>query len=263
MPFARLKPAYWTGVLLAMLTTWQSCKIKDYASDSRPVDHQLWDKLTQQHVSAEGWVDYRGFIADSSRLNAYLDLLRQNHPNDRYWSKDERLAYWINLYNAFTVKLIVDHYPIPSIKDIKNGIPFINTVWDLKFIQIEGRTYDLNNIEHGIIRPKFSEPRIHFAVNCASVSCPRLRNEAYTADKLDQQLDDQTKRFLADTSKNQLFEDRLVLSKIFNWYGSDFTSGSNTVLGFIRKYTDQPIAQNPKIAYLPYNWALNDQPTAD
>jgi hypothetical protein len=157
-----------------------ACKVKNYSSGATPVQHQQWDSLLQKHVTAEGWVDYDGFIKDSLDLRSYLNLLSENHPDPGTWTNEERMAYWINAYNAFTVDLILRHYPLESIKDIRPGIPFVNTVWDIKFINIQGQTYDLNNIEHGILRPKFDEPRIHFAVNCASVSCPKLMNRAYT-----------------------------------------------------------------------------------
>lgn len=232
----------------------QSCKVSDYQSDARPVTHELWDSLVSEHVTESGLVDYKGFIADSNRLNQYLDLLSRNHPNDEHWSRDERLAYWINAYNAFTVKLIVDHYPVGSIKDIKNGIPFVNTVWDIKFIQIEGREYDLNNIEHGIIRPKFDEPRIHMAVNCAAISCPKLQNEAYTAEKLNAQLDRASREFLSNENKNVIASDQLKLSKIFSWYRGDFDS----VIEFVDKYTETDINENADIEYLDYDWALNE-----
>ena len=157
-----------------------ACKIKDQRSDSMPINHTIWDELLQKHVDS-GKVDYKGFIRDSSKFDKYLRLLKENHPNRKNWTEEERLAYWINAYNAFTLKLIIDNYPVESIKDIKKGIPFVNSVWDIKFIKIEAATYDLNNIEHGIIRAKFSEQRIHFAVNCASVSCPDLADSSYNA----------------------------------------------------------------------------------
>lgn len=239
-----------------------SCKVKDYPSDSRPVTHERWDSLVKQHVTPAGWVDYRGFQRDSNRLRAYLDLLSRHHPNEQFWSRDERLAYWINAYNAFTVKLIIDHYPVESIKDIKRGIPFVNTVWDIKFIDIEERTYDLNNIEHGIIRPKFDEPRIHFALNCAAESCPKLRNEAYTAERLEAQLTDQAEYFLQETSKNVIRPHQLKLSKIFNWYKGDFT-GNGTLIEYLDQYTEVDIQPDAGIEYLDYSWALNDLPEGE
>ncbi len=230
------------------------CKVSDYQSDARPVSHSAWDSLLQEHVTPEGWVDYEGFIRDSVRLNEYLNLLGNHHPNERYWSREERLAYWINAYNAFTVKLIVDHYPVAGIKEIKNGIPFVNTVWDIKFIDIEGRTYDLNNIEHGILRPKFDEPRIHFAVNCASVSCPKLANRAYTADRIDEQLDRAVREFLADELRNIVKPDSLKLSKIFSWYNGDFP---NPTQDYVDRFTPVAVRSDAKIEYLEYDWGLN------
>ena len=242
--------------VIGIIGSAQSCKVKDYQSDARPITHELWDSLVREHVDEQGWVNYEGFIADSNRLNTYLELLSQHHPNDRHWSRDEQLAYWINAYNAFTVKLIVDHYPVESIKDIKNGIPFVNTVWDIKFIKIEDREYDLNNIEHGIIRPKFKDPRIHMAVNCASISCPKLLNEAFTAKRLDEQLDQAARDFLSDPDKNIIESaSQLKLSKIFSWYSGDFDS----VVRFVDKYTETDIDRNPDIEYLDYDWGLNKQ----
>ncbi len=239
-----------TSVIIVL----HACKVQDYPSDSEPVTHEIWDSLVREHVTAEGLVDYKGFIQDSVKLNKYLDLLSQNHPNEKNWNRNERLAYWINTYNAFTVKLIVDHYPVESIKDIKNGIPFVNTVWDIKFINIEGATYDLNNIEHGIIRPKFDEPRIHMAVNCASISCPKLQDRAYTAAKLDEQLDEASREFINDEDKNKITPEKAQLSKIFSWYGGDFKSVRN----FVNKYSDVKINKNTKIEYQEYDWGLND-----
>jgi len=235
-----------------------SCKVSDYASDAKPIEHTIWDSLLQKHVTEAGLVDYKGFLQDSARLQRYLGLLSSHHPNEKHWSRNERLAYWINAYNAFTVQLILEHYPIESIKDIKNGIPFVNTVWDIKFIEIEQRTYDLNNIEHGIIRSKFEESRIHFAVNCASISCPNLQRFAYTANKLDQQLTVAARSFLADDSKNKIAEDRVVLSKLFTWYGGDFKTESSSIIEYINQYAPVEVNADAEITYMDYNWQLND-----
>jgi len=244
--------------LLLLLLSLTACKVSDYASNSKPIKHTIWDSLLQKHVTSEGLVDYKGIIEDSTRLNRYLDLLSRNHPNEQNWSRDERLAYWINAYNAFTVKLIVDHYPVASIKDIKNGVPFVNTVWDIKFIEIEERTYDLNNIEHGIIRPKFEEPRIHFAVNCAAQSCPKLQHFAYTAGRLDEQLTQSAEEFLANERKNKVSENEVALSKIFTWYGGDFKTDGRSIIDYINQYAPVQVNENASISYLDYNWALND-----
>ncbi len=234
-----------------------SCKVADVKSTSRPVTHEQWDSLLKKHVTSDGFVDYTGFQRDSNRLNEYLERLGNHHPNEQYWNKNERLAYWINAYNAFTVKLVADHYPVSSIKEIKSGIPFVNTVWDIKFIKIEGREYDLNNIEHGILRPKFEEPRIHFAVNCASISCPPLWNRAYTADNLNDQLDRAATRFLDDQSRNQFIsENRAELSKIFSWFKGDFTKGQS-LIAYINQYAPIQLKKDASISYLDYDWGLN------
>lgn len=236
-----------------------ACAVKDYPSDSKPISHAVFDSLLRQHVSEAGWVDYQGFIQDSSQFKEYLQLLSQHHPNDRNWSKNERIAYWINAYNAFTIKLIMDHYPVASIKDIKNGIPFVNTVWDIKFIEIEGAEYDLNNIEHGILRPKYNEPRIHFAVNCASISCPKLQRFAYTGDKLDEQLDRAARDFINDPDKNKISSDSLQLSKILNWYWGDFKDQYDSRIELVNKYADTAVSPEAEVSFLEYDWGLNDQ----
>ncbi len=245
-------------VILVSILLIQSCKVKDYYSSSQPVTHEIWNTLLKDHVTEAGHVNYKGFIADSIKFNKYIELLKSNHPNEKNWSEDERLAYWLNAYNAFTAKLIIDNYPVKSIKDIKNGIPFVNTVWDIKFIQIEGATYDLNNIEHGIIRKKFNDPRIHFAANCASISCPRLRNEAYIANRLDEQLDDQARYFMANQVKNIMTPDKLQLSKLFKWYKGDFTKGRK-LIEFLNLYAPVQINKDAKIEHLDYLWELNGE----
>ncbi|MEO1516053.1 MAG: DUF547 domain-containing protein [Bacteroidota bacterium] len=235
-----------------------ACSVKTFPSTSQPINHVLWDSLLKQHVDANGWVDYQGFVQDSSRLNQYLSSLSAHHPNEANWSREQRLAYWINAYNAFTVQLMIRHHPVESIKDIKNGIPFVNSVWDIAFIQIEGATYDLNNIEHSILRKRFSEPRIHFAINCASYSCPVLLDEAYTADQIEEQLDRQARLFLSDQKRNVIEADKIRLSKIFKWFKGDFTDGQ-TLIEFLNRYSAVQIQPKAKLEYLDYNWTVNSQ----
>jgi len=157
------------------------------------------------------------------------------------------------------VQLIIKHYPVESIKDLGGSIYKVNTSWDIKFIKIGYEELDLNNIEHQKIRGQFKEPRIHFAVNCASVSCPRLRFEAYTAEKLDAQLTDQTKYFLSFKIKNDLSDpSQPKLSKLFSWYNGDFKLEGQTVIDFINKYASVKIPENANVDYLDYNWNLNE-----
>jgi len=187
-------------------------------------------------------------------------LLSNHHPNDKNWSEEEKLAYWINAYNAFTVKIVADNYPIESIKEIGGRIPFVNSTWDEKFIKIEGQSYDLNNLEHGILRVDFNEPRIHFAVNCASVSCPKLRNEAYVAEKINDQLDNAAFLFINDPSKNEISPDNVKISKIFSWFQGDFTKslGKGGVLAFISKYSETKINRTATVLHMDYDWSLNE-----
>lgn len=218
------------------------------------LDLQTWNELLSRHVSQEGSVNYSGFIEDSLKFSSYLNELSKGPGMN--WSNDEKLAYWINAYNAFTIKLIIDHYPINSIKDISDGLPMINSPWDIKFFTIGGVDFDLNTIEHAILRKTFTEPRIHFAINCASYSCPKLRNEAYQADKIEMQLEEQTTQFLNNPNKNLISNSETKLSKIFNWFESDFTQNSDAKT-FVKKYNSELNEAN-EIKFLKYNWTLND-----
>ncbi len=229
-------------------------------AQSKAPSHDLWNTLLKKNVSTNGKVNYKGFIADSAQLDKYLKLLSDNKPDEKVWSANEQKAYWINAYNAFTVKLIIKNYPVKSIKDVgaKMQIPFVNTPWDIKFIKIGKDTYDLNNIEHGKLRKKYSDARVHFALVCASKSCPILLNEAYTAEKLDGQLDAQAKVFLSDKARNDISADKPKLSKIFDWYGMDFKSKGVSVIDFVNKYSPTKINANAKVSYLDYSWDLNE-----
>ena len=243
---------------LFLITSCNACfSVKTVRSDSKPIHHGMWDSLLKKHVSAAGVVNYKGFLADSSAFKAYLQLLSQGYPNDKNWSKNEQMAYWINTYNAYTVQLILKNYPVTSIKSIKSGIPFVNDVWQMEFIPIENKLYHLNNIEHGILRTQFQEPRIHFAVNCASKSCPKLLNEAYVAEKLDAQLSQQAQSFLNDGVRNKISTQKAELSKIFSWYRGDFTK-KQRLFEFINQYSEHKMTEKMTIDYLDYDWNLNE-----
>lgn len=168
------------------------------------------------------------------------------------------MAYWINAYNAFTVQLMIRHWPVKSIKDLGGFIYRVNTTWDIEFIRIGSERVSLNYIEHKRLRTDFEDYRIHFAVNCASVSCPKLRNEAYASATLQQQLDDQAAFFINNSIKNDLSNpENLRISKIFDWYSSDFEKGGNTVIKTLGKYSLKQISPNARIGYLEYNWQPN------
>ncbi len=213
--------------------------------------HILWDELLKKHVSGYGNVNYEGFKSDHKKLLDYIYVLSLVNKNENFnkLSKNEKLAYWINLYNALTVDLIVRHYPIKSIKDIKNP-------WKQRLWKTANLNYNLDEIEHDILR-KMNEPRIHFAIVCASISCPKLKNQAYTADLLETQLTKATKEFLADNTKNEIAKNELKISKIFKWFSKDFET-NGTVIDFINQYTTIKISKDAKINYKGYNWDLNE-----
>lgn len=253
------------GSLTATAAAWAAPKpplAAHHAAVAAPtaIDHAAFDKLLKKHVSDKGLVDYKGFKADQTAFNQYLDMLSKNAPASS-WSKQEQMAYWINAYNAYTIRLVLDHYPVQSIKDIgsKIKIPFVTTPWAIKFFSIGGDKMSLDNIEHGTLRKKFDDPRIHFALVCASISCPRLRNEAYTAAKLDSQLDDQGRDFLNNPAKNKIGKSSAQLSRYFDWYKGDWSKNGQSVAKWVNKFSTAKMTDATPVTYLDYNWSLNQQ----
>lgn len=228
--------------------------------ESNPPDHKSFTAILQQYVNEDGLVNYKALLNKRHLLDAYLQTLRKSAPA-KNWTENEKLAFWINVYNAFTIDLILTHYPVKSIKDIgsKISIPFVNTPWQIKFIEIGGKNYNLDDIEHGIIRKEFNEPRIHFALVCAAISCPALRNEAYEAERLEVQLQDQALNFLLDKSKNDIASNPAKLSKIFQWYGGDFKKQHKSLIAYLNTALPEPLPENTKISYNEYFWDLNEQ----
>jgi len=210
--------------------------------------HASWNVLLQQYVDADGNVDYRSWKKSQTDLDKYIQLLEKTPPAN-YWDKNDSLAYFINAYNAVTVKLILDNYPLKSIRDIKDP-------WDSKSLNLPNNRLTLNDIEHKVLR-KMDDPRIHFAINCASASCPQLSNEAFRASKVQKQLEEATALFINDTSKNQISEKNIGLSKIFLWFSKDFGSKKERI-AFIQKYSQKPFKDNAKIKYQEYDWNLNE-----
>lgn len=217
-------------------------------NSTKILDHQKWHALLQKHVSDKGNVDYKGFKKDAKVLQVYLDELSANVPQ-KSWSRNAVLTYWINAYNAYTVKLILNNYPVISIKKI-------DSPWDKEFFSLGNKKYSLGEIEHKILR-KMNEPRIHFAINCASFSCPNLANEAYTEAKLENQLESAAKAFVNDKTKNTIAADKIEISSIFDWFSSDFKT-NGTLIDFLNKYSVIKINKNAKVKYKEYNWNLNE-----
>lgn len=226
------------------------------------LDHSYsdWGNVLENYTE-DGYVDYGALQKFPKALDAYLENVQKLEPGEyEKWSTNEKISFWINAYNAFTVQTIVDHYPKKSIKHIPN-------VWDEKRFAALGQKWSLNQIEHKILRKEFSEPRIHFALVCASLGCPTLRGEPYTASNLNSQLDSQVRDFLADTDKARYDErtDTLRLSPIFKWFREDFDKAGG-VLSFIlakNKHYLPPdmegkVNLKTKISWLSYDWSLND-----
>lgn len=211
-------------------------------------NHQLFSNLLGKYVS-RGDVNYSGFATDIKALEEYLNELESAKIDDT-WSREDRLVYWINAYNAYTIKLILDNYPLKSITDLEGGKP-----WDKKWIPLQGKTLSLNNIENDIIRPRFKEPRIHFAVNCAAKSCPPIANVAYTPATLEALLQVKTEAFINDKNHNQITASSASVSKIFEWYAEDF----GDLRTFLNKYSATTFDGKVAIQFNEYDWSLNQK----
>jgi len=231
--------------------------------------HLLFTQILNDYV-INGLVNYEK-LKDDKRLDKYLEQLENTNP-DNLLTDEDKLAFWINAYNAFTIKFIVEEYPIESINDLHWGGLYLGsvlgtTVWDDEKIMINGTRLSLNNIEHDIARKKFNEERVHFALVCASLSCPQIRSEAFEGYKLNEQLQDQGMKFFNDENRNRFnVKTRTAyLSKILDWYDDDFGSSKKEILLYVSQFIDKKIALDIKkntsqwkINYLSYDWDLND-----
>ncbi|HSR70680.1 MAG TPA: DUF547 domain-containing protein [Acidobacteriota bacterium] len=224
--------------------------------------HPVWQQVLQEHVSPQGRstvFDYRALSSRRSRFDAYLEQLSSvTRHKFQSWSEARQLAFLINAYNAFTVEWIVRHWPVGSIRDTADN------PWAVEFIHLLGDRCSLDQIEHQMIRPVYEEPLVHFAVNCASVGCPALRKEAYTAERLDGQLEDAARSFLRDRQQNRIEGDVLYLSSLFKWYSEDFEKRYGGVLPFVaERITDEAEAARRirqgqlEVRYVDYDWSLN------
>ena len=242
-----------------------------------PFDHSYaaWDALLKKHVrwlpdGKQSRVSYKGFAADRAALKTVLDTMSAV-PKATFdgWSRPQQMGFLINAYNAFTVELILTKYP--DLKSIKDLGSLLQSPWKKKFFTLLGEARHLDWIEHEQLRPRYHEPRIHAAVNCASIGCPALRDEAFTAAKLETQLEDGMRRFMADRTRNRVKGDRVEVSHIFKWFREDFESGHggfNQLTDVFAKYadlmTDVPAeqaalkAKSLRVSHLDYDWSLND-----
>ena len=233
-----------------------------------PTRHAEFSRLLARYVDDQGRVDYAQLQqhADTT-LGPYLNQLASTNPAQL--SRDAQLAFWINAYNALALKTIIDHYPVENIwattpgpaKPGKEENPFKK-----KIAEVADTARTLDEIEHQIIRERFDDPRIHFAVVCAATSCPPLRQEAYTGPRLDAQLDDQARTFLHNEQKNKIpvDEDRIALTRILKWFGSDFGPSTDAVQQYIARYFEGSVRERLsqaeyQVEFLPYDWSLNAQ----
>ena len=220
--------------------------------------HRPFDILLQIYVTGNRF-DYARMLnnpRDLERLSDYIDNLELLDPTE--WSKDEALAYWINLYNAATIELVLTKYPVKSIKDI-GGL--FSSPWKKKVVKVNNRELSLDEIENDIIRTQFTDARIHFALNCAAIGCPPLNKKAFTDDSLDTQLEAAVNNALANEFWLQVTEQEIRVSKIFDWYEKDFISYAGSVREFIAKYREKDkeaiLDATRKLKYLDYDWKLN------
>jgi hypothetical protein len=236
------------------------------AADAQAVDHSGFTRLLSQHVDAAGMVDYDAFRADSG-FARYLSLLEATDPT--LLPERERLALWINAYNAYTIELIVRHEERRSIRNINRTFGVIpgKGPWAERSARVGGRALTLDEIEHEIIRREFAEPRIHFALVCAAVGCPPLRREAFTGSRLEEQLEDQARSFLLRSpAKNRVdaAAGRVWLSPIFRWYGEDFGEDRRALGRYLARYYGGAEAEllrggEFRLDYTRYDWSLNGQ----
>ncbi|ARV06496.1 hypothetical protein BTO04_07190 [Polaribacter sp. SA4-10] len=212
----------------------------------------IFNSLLEKHVSKDGIVDYISFKNDEAKLDSYISYLEKTAPASS-WSENKQKAFWINAYNAYTIKIILENYPLKSIMDIKKEG---KSAWKIPFAKVGGETYTLDHIEHEILREKLFDPKIHVGVNCASGSCPKLGNKAFTEENIETELTRLMKEFINDASRNKISTSKVQVSSIFDWFKDDFTK-NGSVIDFLNTYSDTEISSKAKISYLKYNWTLN------
>ena len=235
------------------------------ASDAE-INHQAWTVFLQKYVTEHedgiNRVNYQAVTdADKQRIKKYITTLSEL--KIRNYSRQQQLPYWINLYNALTVDVILDHYPVTSIRkvDISPGL-FKDGPWDKKLVRIQGEEVSLNDIEHRILRPVWKDPRLHYALNCASLGCPNLQPVAYTAEIIDGQLDMASEAFINHKRGVNVSDGKLVLSSIYNWFRKDFGQSDKDILDHIRQQAHPALRQQldnlESIHSYQYDWSLND-----
>ncbi|MEM6668815.1 MAG: DUF547 domain-containing protein [Pseudomonadota bacterium] len=243
---------------------WPRWEAHDAAS-RQTIDHGLWGKFLSAHViedrNGPNLVSYAAVSpAESSALDQYLGAMAAV-PISAF-SRDEQMAYWVNLYNALTVRVILDHPAAESIRDIdiSPGL-FSDGPWDKKLIEVEGEQLSLNDIEHRILRPIWKDPRIHYAVNCASIGCPDLQAQPFTGGALNAQLEAAARAYVNDPRGVTVVGDEIIVSKIYGWFIEDFGDDQTGVLAHLQRYAEpelkKELSRIGEIADVAYDWSLN------
>lgn len=209
-------------------------------------DHKEFNVLLQKYVTDNGLVDYAGMTRDKQLLSKYIKSLEGPFEMDS-WTTNQKLAYWINVYNAYTIQLILDNYPVSSIRQLYNGKP-----WSEPFVLANNTYYTLDELEKKVIIKRFGDSRVHFALNCAAKSCPPLWNAAYTGENVEILLDRRTRDFI-NSRHNQIDKTKTVLSPLFQWYSEDF----GDLIDFINQYSPVTVTHDTKISFSQYDWSLN------
>jgi len=212
----------------------------------------VFNALLKTYVSSQGNVDYKGLRKNRALLDLYLKHLEKTVPGKK-WSASKAKAFWINAYNAYTIKLILDSYPLKKITDIKRKG---RNAWKIPFAVIGKKTYSLDYIEHKILRRWHDDPRIHVAINAASKSGPRFANFAFTTKNIETKLDVLMKQFINDSTKNKISSGKVEVSKIFEWYQEDFTI-KHSLVDYLNKYSNTKVNDGAEIVYMVYDWNLN------
>ena len=227
------------------------------------VSHAQWQSILDAYLRSETESGVNLFAyqsvtqADKKKLKTYLDSLQALDP--RTLNKQEQLSYWINFYNALTIDVVLDEYPVDSIKEIRSLTSLFGP-WDRNLAKVMGKKLSLNDIEHGILRPIWKDPRIHFSVNCASIGCPNLHAQAFTAENTEDLMESSAEEFINHPRGVTVKSDRVVLSSIFDWYGSDFGDNQSEIIEYLSEYYEGPNADQLEAAKkveFDYNWGLN------
>jgi len=230
------------------------------------LDFTAWDALLKRVVTSGGdginRVDYRSLAAaDAEALAGIVTALAAVQISA--YNRDQQLAYWINLYNAVTLQVVAQHYPVATIRDIDVSPGwFADGPWDAELVTVEGEALTLNDIEHRILRPIWRDPRVHYAVNCASLGCPNLAREAYRGDDINRRLDAAARAYINDPRGVSLAGGRVVVSKIYDWFLEDFGGSTQGLLAHLRRFAAPELAarlaEAGDIDGTAYDWALND-----